>query len=41
MKAISKKVRKNKRGNLYKIKRNLQRKLAYQTKILNPKELSG
>jgi len=41
MKEISTKVRKNKRGNLYKINRNLQRKIAYQTKSLNPKELSG
>ena len=41
MKAISKKVRKNKIGNLYKIKRNLQRKLTNQTESLNPKELSG
>ena len=41
MKEISTKVRKNKGGNLYKIKRNLQRKIAYQTESLNLKELSG
>ena len=41
MKEISTKVRKNKRWNLYKMKRNLQSKIAYQTESLNPKELSG
>ena len=41
LKEISTEVRKNKRGNLYKMKRNLQRKLAYQTKSLNMKELGG
>ena len=41
MKEINTKVRKNKRGNLYKMKRNLQSKIAYQTESLNPKELSG
>ena len=41
MKEINSKVRKNKIGNLYKIKINLQRKIAYQTESLNPKKLSG
>ena len=39
MKEISTKVRKKKRGNLYKIKRNLHTNIAYQTESLNPKEL--
>ena len=41
MKEISTKVRKKKRGNLYKINRKIQRKIAYQTESLNLKELSG
>ena len=42
MKEINIEVRKNKIENLYKIKRNnCKRKIAYQTKSLNPKELSG
>jgi len=41
MKEISTKARKKKRGNLYKIKRILERKITYQTESLNPKELSG
>jgi len=41
MKEISTKVRKKKRGNLYKIKINLQWKIAYETESLNLTELSG